>query len=629
VRDPRFKDPAIRKHEEGRLEEARALMAAFERGSLDALLRRWWLELLVAADFDDASVREHANALLHTLLAELPIEPSSLGSRICEALITDGDSGECRAAAILLGRSAAAAVGERRGGLAEFDRVVRLLHSNWRAIEEFLEELERIDPLWPEEGRLAEFSQLPRSLRECLGRDFGPQPSEAQLLDVERSARAKGVVSYIWGRMPASVVLDARIVARGRFLARRNWTLLVELAESLPLRPLRDWLWRTLGVVEDREAILQLLSASGTLFEADAWTGRVAGLEALNFASTYADALHLSVDDERMRSGLEQDELPRWFRQVVEKAQRRADARPLLLTYAAKLAQDVLAPTVGVRRWSSAGLAIEAIKTGLAAAPSADEMQAIARLSGSSGRREATYLVTGSIFGSDVRNYWEWYRALLMSADEGLCSHAKAWIRSVSYDGPASILAALPDPVAEWRAIWAALFVPDRERARFDRLSQTALWPSVHLIRVATALMRSHSAVVDARAFFPEVRAMVTGLLSNDPRLVEPMQPIFAAEALDLAPVIFGEEWASAVRVDLDVSPDVPKHIVFCVSALMNGGAAHADIARWCQNSGIDLQQALVDVESDSKRDEVLRWHRNAILEAFRRAALGSAGPEP
>jgi len=631
VRDPRFALPEL---ESGVTQErsaiARLLGSAEDRRDLEAILQEWWTEALARAGAGEDSATEEAEHLRRKC-ASLQEAQAKLGTFACSALARHREGLECRAGAFMLGTTAAAVLRNAPNGVDQFDRAVNLLllARCWPAIEVMMDGLDQ-EPRWPADPGL--LSHLPRTLDELVGETLGPRVPYEILLEGEQEARSRGLLEYLWGYQHEHVDLDLRVWCRLALLARRDWGQLAAAAETLPIRELREALWWRLHLLEDRAAILALLRSSASVFTDGAWTGSTVALTALKEAVTHADQLHLRGHQGRWRSpdaekaasaaiaALEQEELPRWFAQVMQMAHARPDGRALMLFFASWLVEEMLRPGSGRKHWSSAGLALSAMTELLRPLPAAHEMKESAQLGlpkNADDRRHAVALVTGALFGGDERAHWNEYRSLLSANDEGLCWQAKLWRRACCYDALAQILDRLPGPLDEWRSAWKSLFVTDRERARFDVTSQGVLLPSVHLVRVGVALLRRGPGRDGARAFYRELRGYVRKLIENDVRLVSPLSDGFVTEALDVAPAVFGETWPETLGVERLILA-TPEMQVYAVGTLLDGGAPMEEIEAALELQRHQLVETIRTLETHGELNDMIQPYCQRIREALR-----------
>ncbi|MBL8918114.1 MAG: hypothetical protein JNJ54_04565 [Myxococcaceae bacterium] len=645
MRDARFAQPgADTRAAASKAAVERVLEAAIDHGDLDALLREWWVEVLARDSEGEAADTEKVERLRQKC-ATLSGGQGTLATHASGVLLRDVSGAEYGAGAYLLGESAAAALRTGADGVVGLDRAVQFLSECWEAVEVLIEALDR-EPRWPANPDL--LSSLPATIDKLVSVRWGRRMPSEILLEEEAKARARGLMAYLWERHHEHVDLVLSAWVRVALLARRDWGPVTEVAERLPLRELREDLWRHLHLHEDREAILALIRAAPPVFQGGGWTGRTVGLAALEKAVTHADQLQWKLAQQGWASeaaknaaaaqlvALVDHELPEWFRQVVEAAHSRPDGRALLLFFGASIVREALRPRMSHRQWSSADLAIAAIQKVIVPAPTTEEMMSVARLGvpiGSTKVDRVVYVVSAAVFGCEARSLWAWYRTLLTASDEDLCWQARTWRRSACYDAIAHRLGELPKPFEEWRAAWRSLFVTDRERARFDSTSQSALLPSAHLIRVGMALLRLAPAREAAREFYGELRAKVRGLVKNDLRLGSPLPREFPTEGLDLAPTLLGEGWPSAFGVERSALASAEVR-VYAASALLDGGAQVAAIEAALETAPHRLADTVHAVKAERDRDDNLRRHCDKVSTALHEhgggtAADGSGAPPP
>jgi hypothetical protein len=145
--------------------------------------------------------------------------------------------------------------------------------------------------------------------------------------------------------------------------------------------------------------------------------------------------------------------------------------------------------------------------------------------------------------------------------------------------------------------------------------------PSAHLIRVASALLRSGALPANRREFFSEIRSHVRVLLAYDRMRPTSIPPLFVGEALDLAFPVFGEEWPAAIAAVGDMICEEPQLFVFAAAALLQGGVPVGGIEDWCRGRGLDMGRILEETEAQTHGDDLLRLHWSAVVEARRCAS--------
>lgn len=516
---------------------------------------------------------------------------------------------------MLLGESAAA-VARASSSVLALDRAVQFLSECWQAVEVLIDRL-REAPAWP--GTVESLAPT-ADLAGLLGRHFERTPSNDVLLEEERKARERGFLTYLWGRQIETVCLNRTTLVRLKLVAARDWKSLAHQAEALPLRELREDLWRHLHFHEDRDAILSLLGAAPPVFDSSAWTGSTAALAALVAAIAHGDQLYGQLartypqppDAEAKLKALVEQEIPDWLKQVSEAAITRSDGRLLLLTFGASLIRESLRPPWNSQRpWSSARHALCAIHEVLTPKPTVDELKQVANAGGVPSNRttidHATYLVTAASFDSPSKDVSAWYRELLLMSDDGLCWQAKNWRRALCYETLAERLGQLSNPFGEWKGVWKVLFVTDRERARFETLDHDALYPSLHLLRVGAELLRQSPSREGARQFFEDLLAHTQRLLANDARFISPLQPELVVDAIDVAPRVLGSDWAQVLEPFRPLLSNA-KNRLYVATLLLEGGASFADVETAVEAPGHRLTDTVAELKQSNGMD--LNVHR-------------------
>ncbi len=603
MRDPRLRQAwALARADERR--------AATDRAEIDRLLEAWWTAILAQDSpgdpWETAQVEQ-----LRTTCSSLPAGSQKVGLTAPNTLARDATDEDRGVGALLLGESAAAVVRSGSSAVA-LDRAVNFLSECWEAIEVLIERLLQ-PPAWP--GALETLAPATTDLAGLLGRHFERTPGNDVLLDEERKARGRGLLTYFWGRHIDTVCLNHSTLVRLMLLAARDWQSLARQAEALPLRELREDLWRHLHLHEDRDAILSLLRTAPLVFDAIEWTGNTSALAALVAAIAHGDQLHAQLtrtyppppNVEAQLKSLVEQEVPDWMKQITEAAIARPDGRRLLLLFGASLIRNALRPPWnGQRPWSSARHALCAIHGVLTPKPSVADLQQVASAGGAPSNRtdidHATYLVTSAAFDACANNVWAWYRELLLKSDDDLCWQAKSWRRALCYETLAERLGQLPDPFEEWRAVWKSLFVTDREHARFATLDHDALYPSLHLLRIGAELLRQSSSRNGAWEFFEELSAHTRSLLANDARFVSPLTPEFAIDAIDVAPRIRETEWCQALEAHRDLLSN-PKNRLYVATLLLEGGAAFADVEAAVEVAPHRLMESIAELKKANGLD--------------------------
>jgi hypothetical protein len=168
-------------------------------------------------------------------------------------------------------------------------------------------------------------------------------------------------------------------------------------------------------------------------------------------------------------------------------------------------------------------------------------------------------------------------------------------------------LGQLSNPFDQWRALWKALFVTDRERARFDTLDHDALYPSLHLLRVGAELLRQSPSRAGARHFFEELIAHIQRLLANDARLISPLQPELVIDAIDVAPRVLGCDWPQMLEPFRLLLSDA-KNRLYVATLLIEGGAPFGDVDVAVAEAGHSLTDTVAELKRSNNLD--INLHR-------------------
>ena len=613
VRDPRLRQAWALAHADERraaTEQLLAMVTTTDRTEIDRLLAEWWTDVLAQdSPGDQWEIAQVEN--LRTKCSSLPAGSQKVALTAPNTLAHDAEDEDRGIGALLLGESAALVVRNDSSAVA-LDRAVKFLSECWEAMKVLIDRLIQA-PAWP--GALETLAPATTELAGLLGRHFEPTPGNDVLLDEERKARKRGLLTYFWGRQIDTVCLNHSTLVRLTLLAARDWQSLAHHVEALPLRELREDLWRHLHLHEDRGAILSLLRAAPPVFDKNKWTGSMSALSGLVAAITHGDQLHDQLartypptpDMEAKLKALVEQEIPDWLKQVTEAAITRPDGRLLLLLFGASQIREALCPPWnGQLPWSSARLALCAIHGVLTPKPSVTELQQVASAGGVPSNRtdidHATYLVTSAVFGSCANDVWTWYRELLLQSDDDLCWQAKSWRRALCYETLAERLGQLAEPFEEWRTVWKALFVTDRERARFATLDHDALYPSLHLLRVGAELIRQAPLRSGSRHFFEELLAHMRRLIANDARLISPLQPEMVVDAIDLAPRVLSSDWPQSLEAHRLLLSNA-KSRLYIATLLLEGGAPFGDVEAAVEASGHRLVDSVVEMKQSNRMD--------------------------
>jgi len=611
VRDPRFLDAwelaaATKRREAG----TRRLSSVSEsdRAEVDHLLAGWWSEVLAQDSLGEQDWTAHVETL-RTKCSSLSPELQALALTAPNALARDIGEEDGDVGARLLGESAAAVV---RGTLTavELDRAVRLLSHCWDAVEALKKALLK-PPVWPASAETLSVANVP--IKDLLGHHFGRVPSSDILVEEESKARQRGVSAYFWDHY-CELPLNETSLVRLQLVARRDWAAVAIQADALPLRAFRDWLWLSLDLYEDRDSILALLRAAPPVFANDAWTGSTCALAALRASVRHAERLHGSLeratrayqptpDAEKELKALEEHELPEWLRNVAKVAIERSDGRELLILFASTLVRNDLRPLGNGRPpWPTSRHALRAIYQSLVPKPTLAECKQVAWIAGvpsdPTSIEFATHLITSAVLDANPREVWAWYRELLLKSDDNLCWQAKTWRRALCYEALAERLAQLPDPFEDWRAVWKALFVTDRERARFATLDQNALYPSLHLLRVGAGLLRRDPSRSDAWKFLEEILDCTSILVDGYARRFNPIKPEVVLDMLDVAVRIPGGAWGTVVGNYRTLLSSATNRI-YVAAILLEGGASFGEIESAIEAAPHGLVDTIAELRDD------------------------------
>lgn len=611
MRDPRLLEEwplaaAAKRRDAGT--RRRASVSESERAEVVRLLADWWSEVLSQDLLAEHDQMDHVERL-RTKCSSLSSEPQKLALTAPSALARDTGEVDGDVGARLLGESAAAVV-RCAPTAVELDRAVRLLADCWEAVEALEEALLR-PPAWPTSTDTLSVASVP--IEGLLGHHFDRVPSSDLLVEEESKARERGVSAYFWGHYPELPMNETSLV-RLLLVARRDWADVATQADALPLRAFRDWLWLSLHLDDDRESILSLLRAAPPVFANHAWTGSTCALAALRASVRHAERLHDRLaqatrtyppapDAEPKLKALAEDELPVWLRSVAEVAIARSDGRVLLILFASTLVRhDLSTPWNGQRSWTGNRHALRAIYESLAPKPTLAECQQIAGIGGVPSNRTtiefATYLITSAVLDADPEEVWAWYRALLLKSDDDLCWQAKNWRRALCYEALAERLGQLPDPFEEWRAVWRALFVTDRERARFATHDQNAQYPSLHLLRVGAELLRQDPSRSGAWQFLEEVLDCTRILLDGYARRFNPIKPEVVLDVLDVAVRIPGGAWRTIVGNYRTLLSSATNRI-YVAAVLLEGGASFGEIESAIEVAPHRLVDTIAELRSE------------------------------
>lgn len=406
----------------------------------------------------------------------------------------------------------------------------------------------------------------------------------------EQRLRGLGLIGYFWSKHRWRAFLGSRARVRLKLLAMRDWTMLVRCADRLPLLDLRMDLWDTLRLHEDRELILKLLRTAPPVFEGGEWTGSTVALTALDAGRRHLEGIYNRLKcPPTIRPVVEAEiddfianEVPTWLEAVFKVAMERLDARPLLLLFGTRQVKEAVRPVSNGRAWSCRESALAAIRVAMGSSrPSVEEMKAVRTASGApeepGGTEDAAYLLTAAALKADSCDVWKWYGELLVERNSGLCEQAADRSRGLVYDVLAERVAALPDAFEAWRGVWNALFVTDRERARFVAGDIHVLLPSCHLLWVGAELLRQEPARAGAPEFLEELirySTYLSGTITGYRRLPSGL-PYFL---VDLFPRVHEGKWSEAF-VKMVTAPRDAAMRVMLAYRLLEGGARFSEVA--------------------------------------------------
>lgn len=628
MRDLRLRRSWEQAHEAERHAAERRLgetISAADRAENICLLVEWWADVL-AQNLTTYQLETEKFEQLRRKCSFLPARSQWVGLTAPNTLAREASEGDRSIGALLLGESAAVAV---RNGLSciRLDRAVNVLTDCWEAINVLIDRLTQV-PAWPSD--LDTLLPATTELAGFLGSRLVRTAGNELLLEGEREARSRGLLAYFWGPQNETVCLNCSMLVRLRLMAARDWQSLARHAEELPLRELRVDLWQHLHLHEDRDAILSLLRTAPPVFAAGEWTGNTSAIAALVAAITHGDQIHAQLtstypqpnDFQAQLKLLVEQEIPDWLKVVAETAVARPDGRSLLLLFGASLIREALGSTWnGQRPWSSARHALDAIHGVLTPNPSVDDIRQVARAAGMPINRtdidHATYLVTSAVFDASASEIWDWYRELLLKGDDNLCWQAKNWRRALCYEALAERLGQLTTPFEEWRVVWNALFVTDREHARFSTLDQNALYPSLHLLRVGAELLRQAPSRLGARQFFEELVTHTNHLITNDIRIGSGFQPELAVDAIDVAPRVLGPNWPHSLDAHCHLL-SFAKTRLFIAALLLEGGAPFGEVEAALEAAGRRFADSIAEVKQSHSCDFNVHRYCEIITSAAR-----------
>jgi len=212
VRDPRLHQAwALARAAERRAATDRLLatVTTTDRAEIDRLLEAWWTVIL-AQDSPGDSWETAQVEQLRTTCSVLPAGSQKVGLTAPNTLARDATDEDRGVGALLLGESAAAVVRSGSSAVA-LDRAVSFLSECWEANEVLIERLLQA-PAWP--GALETLTPVTTDLAGLLGHHFVRTPGNDVLLDEERKARGRGLLTYFWGRHSDTVCLNHSTITR-------------------------------------------------------------------------------------------------------------------------------------------------------------------------------------------------------------------------------------------------------------------------------------------------------------------------------------------------------------------------------------------------------------------------------
>jgi hypothetical protein len=134
--------------------------------------------------------------------------------------------------------------------------------------------------------------------------------------------------------------------------------------------------------------------------------------------------------------------------------------------------------------------------------------------------------------------------------------------------------------------------------ARFATLDQSALYPSLHLLRVGAELLRQDPSRSGAWDFFEELLAHTRTLLENDTRRFSPLTPDIALDAMDVGPRIPGAVWSHGLTPYRQLLQSA-KNRVYVAALLLEGGASFLDAEAAVETAPHRLMDSVAELRSN------------------------------
>jgi hypothetical protein len=632
VRDPRFGWDTTRTYWKGQDRLAEQFLQPFgDLTQLEHAIARWWSsERRQIPTRRDNDSRHASVDRLRLFCDGLEQKLTPVVDAVSNAILqSGGDEAGVRATSRLLGKVLGDVVAAEAPDARAYDTAVRFLSGLWPAEDAFSSAV--IVPTISDERRQAWLDQLrpfPSDIsllvEERLGRR---RVTSRELEEHERATRARGLVTYLWGRDDDHCTLRLEWSRRADFLLQMDCQIFAEVLDSLPTIELRRWVARHDDFVEDRDRILGVLAGAQAVFADGAWTGKVSAILALENAVHHIEKLFKVYrhtiegqrgehKDEALNTvgAFENAEVAAWFGAVFDVVLGRSDGLAIVLVFAGHLVRAATRGRSNGRRWSATPVFVQILADRIGDRATADYMKNLCGLCRGQKEEadELTYLVTGALLGEDSVGTWRWYVSLLAQRDDGIASTIGIGAEDWVYESIAQTLQVQADPISLWRDAWRRLFDTDRERARFDPTDMNAFTASQHLIRVGLGLLRGaerHWTLPDETAveMWRELRRAST-YLSVDPDRPSRVMAGFEFEVLRTAKTVFRGAWSTVLDECIESLVSDPEGQVFAAAALLRSQIPREEVLTEMVKRGCDPVAAIAAVEH--------RVRRNGPLEA-------------